>query len=441
MVVGKRHVVYLAMFIMNMVNYADRINLSMGAASIADTFRLTPVQMGYMFSSFLWTYLLCVLPAGVVADRFGARNVTAAALTIWSVGSLLSGGASTFVQLLGSRLILGIGEAASYPVGGRIIRDWAPRAERGLAAAILNAGAYAGPALGGIMVGWLITTMGWRGSFVVTGGFGVVLGILWWLLYRTPEQARWISKEERALLRPNDAVAPRKTVDRVDAKQGLQTFKALLVSKTMWGLALAQGCAGYTLYLFLTWLPAYLERDRGVSILKSGIFMAGPYICACVFGIVLGWLSDALLTEESRKRGARRNLISVMLLVAAVVLFIPMVKSTVVIIAIVAVALTCVSTAMSMNIALTTDLLRGSSSEGLAVATLIFGGNVFGLAAPIATGYAVSFSGNFSVAFMIAGVLLLVGALICILLTRSPISTSGAAFQSNVAGHLPANAE
>jgi MFS family permease len=434
---GKRHFVYLAMFIMNMVNYADRINLSMGAASIADTFKLTPVEMGYMFSSFLWTYLLCVLPAGMVADRFGARNITAAALTIWSVGSLLSGGASTFAQLIGSRLILGIGEAASYPAGGRIIQDWAPRAERGLAAAILNAGAYAGPALGGILVGWLISVAGWRGSFVATGGVGVLLGVLWWLLYRTPEQARWISKDERELLKADEANVRKP----VAARHSVQTLKALFASKTMWGLAISQGCAGYTLYLFLTWLPAYLERARGLSVVKSGLFTAAPYVCACIFGILLGWLSDAILTHESRSRGARRNLISVMMLCASVVLLIPLVDSTLAIIVIVSIALTCVATAMSMNIALTNDLLRESSSTGLAVATLIFGGNVFGLAAPIATGYAVALSGGFSAAFLISGVLLGVGALVILLMTRAPISIGAVSFQPDLVKRVSATAE
>ncbi len=150
----------MAMFAMNMLNYADRINLSMAASNIASTFDLSPIEMGYMFSSFLWTYLICLIPAGLAVDSLGARKVTAIAMIVWSVGGLVSGLASSFLLLLGARLILGIGESASYPAGGRIVKEWAPTNERGFAASLLNAGAYAGPAVGSIVVGSLITSLG-----------------------------------------------------------------------------------------------------------------------------------------------------------------------------------------------------------------------------------------------------------------------------------------
>jgi MFS family permease len=107
----KRYLVFMAMFAMNMLNYADRINLSMAASNIASTFDLSPIEMGYMFSSFLWTYLICLIPAGLAVDSLGARKVTAIAMIVWSVGGLVSGLASSFLLLLGARLILGIGES------------------------------------------------------------------------------------------------------------------------------------------------------------------------------------------------------------------------------------------------------------------------------------------------------------------------------------------
>jgi MFS family permease len=417
---NRRYLVYFAMFLMNTVNYIDRTNLSVAASSIASTFQLSPVQLGYMFSSFLWTYLFCLIPAGLVVDRFGARKITALALIIWSVGGILTGLASSFFLLLGSRLILGIGEAASYPSGSRIIREWAPKTERGRAAAILNAGAYAGPAFGGTFVGWLVAQVGWRGSFVVTGAVGVCLGVLWWLLYRTPAQAKWISAEERVLI--NDTATPAVASDSTaETKPASGGVKKLLAEKTMWGLALSQGCAGYTLYLFLTWLPTYFERAHGMNVVKSSLYTAAPYASACVLGIMLGYLSDRLLTHDALARGARRNMIVVMLLLGSAVLALPFVDSMWAIVLIISLALTCVSTAMSMNIALTNDLLGDPAHSGVAVGLLILGGNVFGLAAPIVTGYAVASSGGFSAAFAIAGVLLFLGSLASLLLTRTPM--------------------
>ncbi|MDB5992802.1 MAG: major facilitator superfamily 1 [Herbaspirillum sp.] len=417
---NRRYLVYFAMFLMSAVNYVDRTNLSIAASAIASTFQLSPIQLGYMFSSFLWTYLFCLIPAGLVVDRFGVRKVTALALIIWSAGGILTGLASSFLLLLGSRLILGIGEASSYPAGSRIIREWAPKTERGLAAATLNAGAYAGPALGAIVVGWLVAQVGWRGSFLVTGAVGVCLGLLWWILYRTPAQAKWISAEERVLI--NDSATPGVAIDSAAAKKRTPGgLKKLLAEKTMWGLALSQGCAGYTLYLFLTWLPTYFERARNMDVVKSSLYTAAPYASACVLGIMLGYLSDRLLTREALARGARRNMIFVMLLIGSIIFALPFVDSMWAIVLIISVALTCVSTVMSMNIALTNDLLDDPAHSGVAVGLLILGGNVFGLAAPIVTGYAVTYSGGFTAAFLIAGGLLILGSVASLTLTRRPI--------------------
>jgi ACS family glucarate transporter-like MFS transporter len=136
---------------------------------------------------------------------------------------------------------------------------------------------------------------------------------------------------------------------------------------------------------------------------------------------MLGYLSDRLLTRETLARGGRRNMIFVMLLLGSLVFALPFVDSMWAIILIISVALTCVSTAMSMNIALTNDLLRDPAHSGVAVSVLILGGNIFGLAAPIVTGYAVASTGGFTAAFAIAGALLLSGSLACLTLTRRPI--------------------
>jgi ACS family glucarate transporter-like MFS transporter len=413
----RRYLVYASLFMLNTVNYADRANLSVAAGSIAATFDLSPVQLGYMFSSFLWTYLFCLIPAGLAVDRFGARAITALALVVWSVGGMLTGLASTFLLLLGSRLILGIGEAASFPCGGRVVREWAPRSERGLAASILNSGSYAGPALGGVFVGVLITHLGWRGSFVVTGLIGVAMGIGWAVLYRTPQKASWLEDSERLLITGHEPSA-RQTGSRAGRRSAIRT---LLASRTMWGLALTQGCAGYTLYLFLTWLPTYFEKARGMSIMNSSLLTSAPYATACILGIGLGWVSDRLLTPAALARGARRNMICAVMLLSSVVLITPVLDSNWAIVSIISIALTCVSTAMSMNIALTNDLLHEQSHAGVATGFLILGGNLFGLAAPIVTGYAVAASGGFAAAFTIAGVLLLAGALASVVLTRGAI--------------------
>jgi MFS family permease len=410
----RRFLVYAGIFTMMALCYVDRINLSVAAKSIAASYGLSPVQLGFVFSSFLWTYLICLVPLGMAVDRWGARSVTAGSLLIWSVAGALTGVSTTYAGLFASRLALGIGEAASYPAGGRVIREWAPQSERGVAAAILNSGAYAGLAMGAPVVGWLVSEFGWRESFYVTGAAGILLSLIWYAVYRAPERAGWLSPAERAhILAGRGRDAP--------PKAGGPAIGSLLTSPSMWGLALTQGCAGYTLYLFMTWLPTYLADTRGLDVMKSGAFAAVPYAAAVPFGLLLGVVSDRFLRRTGTAGGQRRRLIAGALLVSSVILLTPFVTDIWLILALFSISLTCVSTAMGMNIALTNDLLVDGAQAGAATSLLILGGNSFGIVAPIATGYIVASPLGYSGAFVVAGFLLLAGVATALLLTRKPI--------------------
>lgn len=411
----RRFSVYAGAFIMMALCYIDRVNLSVAAKSIASSYGLSPVQLGFVFSSFLWTYLVCLVPLGMVVDRWGARSVTAGSLLVWSVAGVMTGVVSSYTGLFASRLALGVGEASSYPAGGRVIREWAPQSERGIAAALLNSGAYAGLAVGAPLVGWLVTQYGWRASFYITGAAGIVLSVLWFALYRSPERAQWLGSGERAhILAQRGDIVRRRAL----AGAGIGT---LLRSPTMLGLALTQGCAGYTLYLFMTWLPTYLADTRGLDVMRSGALSAVPYAAAVPLGLLLGWVSDRLLRRSGTALGSRRRMIAGSLLVSSVILLTPYVTDIAIILVMFSVSLTCVSTAMGMNIALTNDLLADGSQAGAATSLLILGGNSFGVVAPIATGYIVASPLGYSGAFVVAGLLLLAGVATVLRLTRQQI--------------------
>jgi ACS family glucarate transporter-like MFS transporter len=421
--IQKRHLVYVGLFVLMFINYLDRMNLSVAAKSIAENYHLSPIDMGYIFSAFLWTYLVCLIPMGLLADRFGGRAITYSTLGLWSLAGIWTGLSTTYSSLFASRLVLGIGESASYPAGGKIIREWAPEGERGLAAAFLNCGAHAGLCVGSVLVGTLIVQFGWRESFYITGALGVVLAIGWFALYRRPEQASWLSKAERDfIVNARGETAPRSASEMTQ----FGALRGLLKSPSMWALALTQGCAGYTLYLFMTWLPSYLAATRNMDVLKTGLFSAIPYGVAAILGLGLGWFSDKMLKRSNSSNNERRKLIAVLLLLSSVILATPFVESIWLIVALISVSLACVATAMAMNIALTADLMIDGRYSGVATSLLIMGGNLFGTAAPIVTGYVVAATGGYSGAFMIAGVLLLGGAAIIISGARSPIRLEAA---------------
>jgi MFS family permease len=415
----KRYYVYAGLFVLMFINYLDRVNLSVAAKPLSESYGLSPIDMGYIFSAFLWTYLLCLIPMGLLVDRFGGRAVTYTTLGLWSLAGIWTGLATSYSSLVASRLVLGVGESASYPVGGKIIREWAPASERGIAAAFLNCGAHAGLCFGSVVVGSLIVEFGWRESFYITGAAGVVLAGLWYLLYRQPERATWLGAAERDFIYENRGAIASGGAKKLNQ---LAALRGLLSSPSMWSLALTQGCAGYTLYLFMTWLPSYLVASRGMDVLKSSLFSAIPYGAAALLGLGLGWLSDRLLKRSGVSNSDRRKLIAAMLLLSSVILAAPFVDSIWLIEALISVSLACVATAMAMNIALTADLLTDGRYNGVAISLLIMGGNLFGTAAPIATGYVVAATGGFSGAFFIAGALLLGGAMVITFGAKRPIS-------------------
>jgi ACS family glucarate transporter-like MFS transporter len=412
-----RILIYVFLFFLATINYVDRVALSVSAGSIAKEFGIDTVALGYLFSSFLWLYVVCLVPMGMIVDRFGTRAVNAGGMALWSAATVVTGLAGGFGSLIASRIAMGVGEATTYPAGGRVIREWVPLKERALATSIFNSGAYFGPAVGGLVLAWLVEAAGWRMAFYVCGAVGFVWLAAWLVYYHLPEQAKWLDEDERRMIVAERDMAP-KTAAKDATSMGVLK---LLSQPSMLGLMLAQGCAVYTQYLFLTWLPNYLQTERGLTMLKSGFLMALPYLGAVVLTMLLGKLSDSLLTTETARDGRRRIVIAVILLLSSVILLTPLIANVYVILFLIMIALTGVSGAVALNIALLNDLLRSPADIGRATGLLILGGNIFGLLAPVVTGYVIKASGSFNYAFVIAGLLLLLGALAALFLTRRAI--------------------
>jgi len=411
------------LFTLAMINYVDRVALSVAAKPIAEEFGLSPVAMGYLFSSFLWSYLLFLIPMGILVDRFGSKATNAAGIALWSAATMMTGAAWSYASLVATRLAMGVGEASTFPAGGRVVREWIPAGERGLTNAIFMAGTQAGPAVGALLVAWILSHLGWRLSFVVVGAIGFIWLVAWLVWFDQPERVRWLGETERRKILAERAADTQALGRRTGSRRILQ----LLRTRTMWGLALSEGCAVYTQYLFLTWLPSYLQTTRQLTVLKTGMFTALPYAGAAVLGILLGRLSDRMLSATGVGEGRRRNMGVVMMLSSAVILFTPFVENVWMLLALFTLSLTGMATAISLNFSLVNDLLRNPEDSGKAMSILIVGGNAFGIAAPIVTGYVIERTGNYNWAFGIAGLLLLSGALILLTMTRRPIELPAAA--------------
>jgi MFS family permease len=160
----RRYWVYFLLFLLNTISYTDRVNMSLAGHLIATDFHLTPVALGYLFSSFLWAYVLVMLVGGWLIDRIGMHRVSAICATIWSLAQIGTGAAGSFGIMLLTRLGLGVGEAPVSPISYRAVRDWGPFTEHGTAIGAIQAGTLLGPALGAPLVAWLISATSWQVS-------------------------------------------------------------------------------------------------------------------------------------------------------------------------------------------------------------------------------------------------------------------------------------
>lgn len=409
-----RTAIYLLLFSACAINFIDRVVLSVAAGPIAKEFGLSTIQLGYLFSAFLWTYLVFVLPWGMLVDRIGTRSATVWGMTIWSAATVWTGVSGGFFSAFISRLMMGLGEASTYPCAAQAIREWIPARERGFASTVFNCGGYAGPAIGSILMGYLVAKLGWRGGFYIAAAIGFVWMLIWLLVYRRPEDAKFISEKERALILKERGGCMK--------DQACTPISLLLRCPTLWAMFLVQGCAVYTVYFFLSWLPSYLQSTHGLTVLQTGLYTAIPYAVAVPGTLLLGWLSDRILRHAPVDSGRRRNMVAVMMLCASSIVLTPWVTNTFLMLALFSFAITSIGSAVSLNIALLNDLLPNAANTGRATGVLVTGGNLFGVLAPIATGYVVSMTGSYDSAFLVAASLLFVGAGICVALTRKPIS-------------------
>jgi ACS family glucarate transporter-like MFS transporter len=400
----RRYRIYFMLFLLSVVAYIDRISISIANRPIAHEFGLSPVAMGYLLSAFSWSYLLCLVPVGMIADRFGVRRTICTCVALWSCMTMASGAVSSLFLLALTRLGLGVGESVTFPAGGRVLRRWSPASERGLAATAFVSGSYVGPAFGAALVGWLVGEVGWRGGFFVAGAIGLAVFLIWLFWYREPEAAAWLGETERRKI-----LAERNPHSVRETNNG-SSLLVLLRSRTLWSLAIAHGCGIYSQYLYLTWLPSYLQNVRGLTMLNSGLLMAVPYLVAALINVGMGWASDRMLDAAAASGGRRRNIMIVMSVVSAVILLIPFVDSTAAILALIAVSLSALSGIIALHFALMHDLLLDPQNAGKASAVIAVGGNAFGLAAPIVTGYIIKGTGSYDWAFGVAGMLLIAGA-------------------------------
>ena len=387
------------------VNFLDRVNLSVAITPLKAEFGLSMIAVGYLLSSYSWTYILLQLPSGPVLDHFGVRPVIRVSTFLWSVASFATGLARSFAGMIGARLLLGVAEAPTFPGNAKAIGVWFPHNERGLATAIFDSSAKFASAIGIPLVAIVVHNWGWRMSFVFTGALSLVyFGLFWWI-YRDPSDDRSLSLAEREHIAIGSAEEPTAS----SAGQGGASLWYLLRRKKVWGLALGMAAYNYNFYLFLTWLPGYLSTALHLDILRSGLFTSIPWLAATVSDLVVGgWLVDYLIRKGRDSTRVRQTILVFGLVLGLAVAGATRTSDPRVAIMWISIALCGLAASAPVGWSIP-GLIAPPGSTARVASIMNFVANLPGVLAPVITGYLVGNSQSFGRAFLAAAAVLMGG--------------------------------
>lgn len=275
-----------------LVNYFDRVNLSVSQESLIAAFGISNIAFGYLSSAYNWTYALCQLPVGVLLDKFGVRRVGRIGTFIWSLASFCASIAPGIPSLFAARFLLGVGEAPTFPANAKAIGLWFPARKRGLATAIFDSAAKFSSVLGVPLLGIILLRIGWRWSFALTGLISLLYFLLFWKVYRDPDEDASLTAADRQLI---TAHAPA-DVSRDTTQGEPESLGYLLGQRKVLGLAIGFGSYNYIFYLLLAWLPSYLILALHIDPYHSFLYTSLPWLVATLCDLIVGgWLVDALI--------------------------------------------------------------------------------------------------------------------------------------------------
>ena len=360
------------------INYIDRGNLATAAPLMQDQLGLSASQLGVLLSAFYYGYVLCMPAMGWLAERYGAKAVLASGVMVWSLATLSTGFAGSFITLLALRVLLGVGESVAFPCASKVLAQSVEVTHLGLANGIMSFGYLLGPAVGTLVGGYLMTLFGWRPVFIVFGALSLL----------------WLWPWSRARLRA--PAAPARSAVEVQP-----SFAQILARRELWGASLGHFASNYGYYFIVSWLPFYLVKSRGFSMGSMVAIASWAYLLNALSALVMGWLADRWI-----RRGRSATLIYKAIMAANHLAGIVCMIGMVMLPAAGSVAALFVFEVVSgfsyPGLFAIPQILAGKGASARWVGVQNAAGNVAGLIAPAITGLLVDQTGLFTAAFVLA---------------------------------------
>jgi MFS transporter, ACS family, D-galactonate transporter len=369
------------------ISQMDRMLLSIAAPKMMADSHMTGTALGVLLSSFSWTYTLFQLPSGWLVDRFGPKKVLAVAYFLWSLSCAATGLSSTFLFLIGCRLFLGAFEAPLYAVAHSTMATAFSDRRRALATAIYAKGVSLGPALGAVIGTYLMLNFGWSHMFFIVGIASLAFLIPWQLAVPASLDAPAIKKEEF----------------------NWTTTRQLLRSRAIWGVSLGYFGFLYLYYIYATWLPTYLSKERGMSMQDIAWLASVPFLISLVAGPLTGWLADMLIGKGYSPTIVRKAAIAIGLFLGAAI--IPAVyatdPTTAAVLFVVALAGQAIS---ATNMLALPSAIAPKGHAGFVGSLQQMLGALGGIISPIVTGIIYDGTKDFRAAIVVAGGMLVLAA-------------------------------
>ena len=296
--IGATRGVLALLCLMYFITYIDRVNVSTAADAFKTELGLSNTQVGFVFSAFAYPYLAFQVFGGWLSDRFGARKTLTVCALIWAGATIATGFSGGLVSLVIARFFLGFGEGATFPTATRAMANWTSVEDRGWAQGITHAFSRLGNTITPPLVALLIGLFSWRGSFFVLGAASFLWVVVWLAYFRDDPRAH-----------PSITQAE---LDRLPAfgarKQAPKVPWGALVAR-MAPVTIVYFCYGWTLWLFLSWIPSYFLHNYNMKLSSSALFAASVFAAGVLGDSLGGWISDRLLRRTGSLTRARRDMV------------------------------------------------------------------------------------------------------------------------------------
>ncbi|MBT2627442.1 MFS transporter [Bacillus sp. HU-1818] len=387
------------------LNYFDRVAISVAAPAIQDSFHLSATELGIVFSIYTYSYTVMQLPVGSLLDKFGVAWVTRVGMTIWSILTIFLAFLQGKLLLYIVRFLIGLTSASAFPAASKATALWFPPSERGLANSLFDSAAKFSNVLGAPLVAFLVTTFDWRVAFLTIGIVNVLFTMLFWWYYEQPERHKRISSGELNYIQKHNTI----TSEQIPYKTG-PLLKALFTNRKVWGLMIGFTGYGYTFNLLLTWLPTFFKHTYGMDLMSSGLFTAVPWLISTISGIAVGgWLVDYFIKKGYQNTKVYQTIIVIGMGLGFFFLGALFTDNITIAIVCISIGLAGISATAPIGWSISAELAPIGSVSMLSsmvnLANNLFGGII----AASLTGYLLDVTGSFTLSFLVAGAVLLIG--------------------------------